>query len=161
MHKDKYSPITVDGIEYKTLSDAVNNFNVKLFIVERKLELGWSVAESFGLVDRIQRCLVKPKVSLKPITIDGVDFESISAAARHYGLKLATLHDRLKRGETPEKAVLTRVSKSKKPITIDGVDFESVSAAARHYGLKPEILYDRLRRGSTPEKAILMKDKRG
>lgn len=56
----------------------------------------WTLEESLGLVKR--------DVKSKTVTVQGVEFPSMSAVARHFGIQLVTFNGRLGRGWTLEEA---------------------------------------------------------
>ena len=90
----------------------------------------------------------------KKITIDNVEFESIVAAARHYGVNVKSFINRLRKGWTPEEAAgLVPEMLKLKRVTVEGVEFESIVAVARHYGVGCNRLRRRLKIGWTLEEA--------
>ncbi len=68
-----------------------------------------------------------------PVSIGGVRYSSIKAAARALGVAPATVVARLKRaGEWRDKR--------RKPVTVAGRHFNSVREAARAFGVTPETI---------------------
>jgi hypothetical protein len=93
----------------------------------------------------------------KPCVVDGVTYESLSAAARAYGLPVATVQMRLLRGRTIEEAVTLapdEANTSATPITIEGTTYPSVRAAIRAYGMSWNTVMSRVPRGWKLEDAI-------
>ena len=89
-----------------------------------------------------------------PIRINGVWYDSLSAACRAHGVMLQTVLLRMKRGETVEQAFTGRdrrigsLSLRKYgPFEIDGQTYNSLVDLAYAYGLEPCTVYRRYRAG--------------
>lgn len=89
----------------------------------------------------------------KPVTIEGVVYGNLSAAAAAYGISTSTLKFRLNAGMTPDNAAAMGPGgkTSGKSVVLDGSTFRSMNAAARYaadrYRVTFEVARDRLRRG--------------
>ena len=93
----------------------------------------------------------------KPCTINGVHYESESAATRALGINLMTIRTRLRSSNFPEyiSKHYTKVKRRKKivPIlcTIKGVEYDSLSDASRKTGKSPYMIFKRLRSFDFPD----------
>ena len=85
-----------------------------------------------------------------PTRIRGVDYPSISEAARQLKLNPSTIYAALEKGSLEQVGMLRR---NKRPCTINGVDYPSLSAAGRVLGITPQSLgvwLDRRAKGIKP-----------
>jgi hypothetical protein len=93
------------------------------------------------------------------ITSDG-KFQSVRQAAARYGLKEATLHQRLRNGWTPDQAVGNKKRPKQtpkgnsKPIVCHGTSYHSRFALADAFGVNRIRTAKRLRSGWTPKQAV-------
>ncbi len=88
------------------------------------------------------------EIPKKRTIIDGVEYESRTAAARALGVTNSTILNRLRRPDQDRAKRDYSHSRMKKPTIIDGVEYESQTAAARALGLTPSALNHRLRRAT-------------
>jgi predicted GIY-YIG superfamily endonuclease len=93
----------------------------------------------------------------KSITVFGVIYPSIDAAARAHDLKPITVDKRLKKGWPIERA-FSRVSQRDRPVEIGGRVYASLKAAATAAGISTQTLLVRLNNGWTKEQAIGLSD---
>jgi len=100
-----------DGKKYRhpSLRAAAEAHGVSENNLQRRLKEGWSTQEALGLVERPGAEQKKPI----RIRIDGkmVTYASRGAAARSHGLSVQTLLDRLRRGWSIRRALLTPAGK--------------------------------------------------
>lgn|GEM_PF-3408540 len=90
-------PLEFDGQKFNTQKEIADYFGVKrATFAYRYNKANWSLSESLGLVKR--------DVEIETVTVDGQEFPSISAVARHFGIQLVTFNGRLGRGWTLEEA---------------------------------------------------------
>lgn len=86
------------------------------------------------------------------LIVDGVEFASRSAAARHYGIDPKLVNERVtKFGWSLAQAVGAESRPSKahsKPVEINGVSYNSVSEAAKALGMAKTTLARRLKSGA-------------
>jgi len=86
----------------------------------------------------------------KPVTIRGVTYPSISAAARAHGVRPSTIHSAMERGRLDYVGVGS--SKNGKwngsPVVIRGVTYSSLREAARALGVSPQAVSTALMRGT-------------
>ena len=85
------------------------------------------------------------------LIVDGVEFASRSAAARHYGIESKLVNERVtKFGWSLAQAVGAESRPSKahsKPVEINGVKYNSVSEAAKALGIAKTTLARKLKSG--------------
>ena len=82
----------------------------------------------------------------KPCQFDNIDFPSMRAAAKHFGVSVPLLRDRMRRGLTGPP---TRKQDRSRPCTLAGIKFPSMNAAARHFDVNPNTVKEWIRRGVT------------
>jgi len=146
------APIVVDGVEYPSITRASEVFGVAYKNVVSRLKKGWTIRETFGIDPA-------PREHAKPFAAGGVTYASQAEAARANGIAPATLHNRLKHGWTPERAL--DAGASARSIRVGGRDHRSVNKAAAAHGLAATTVLNRLRRGWTPEQALGLADAPG
>ena len=93
------------------------------------------------------------------IEINGVVFPSRRAAARAHNVSDVTVHQRLKKGWTPEQAVGVaspppRARPKGRTIDCDGLRYTSLTTFAEAFDTPREMVKQRLKRGWTPEQAV-------
>lgn len=92
------SPVTVDGQKFPSISAAANHYGLNKYVVNQRLQLyGWSVREAFELDER--------RTPGTTVTIEDIEYSSITKAARAYGVGVGSLERNLKKGYSPEQAV--------------------------------------------------------
>lgn len=89
-------------------------------------------------------------VKKQPCTIDGVNYESKSAAARALGIYVGVLKNRLNSSNFPEyvskhhKKIKHTKNTAPMPCTIKGIEYPSITNAARELRESPNTIYNRL-----------------
>ncbi|MBE4128786.1 hypothetical protein HJ105_18425 [Vibrio parahaemolyticus] len=90
--------------------------------------------------------------------IEGVEFPSRTAAARHYGLNPKLVNERVtKFGWTLEQALELEVRPKgdySKKVAIDGTEYSSMRQAARELGVAQSTLMNRIKAGISVEEAL-------
>jgi hypothetical protein len=91
-------------------------------------------------------------------SVEGIEFASRSAAARHYGINPKLVNERVtKRGWTLEQSLELEPSPSgafRKPVVIDGTEYSSMREAARKLGVAQSTLMNRIKSGIAVEDAL-------
>ncbi|MET3246351.1 hypothetical protein ABIE53_003096 [Burkholderia sp. OAS925] len=89
----------LDGREY-TVEEASRHFGVRFADISFRIRTGWNARQAVGLD-------APPRPTSAPIGIrvEGVDYRSISAAAKAYGADPSHVGSRLRLGFTPEQSV--------------------------------------------------------
>ncbi|HCG6900536.1 TPA: hypothetical protein NJ315_004098 [Vibrio parahaemolyticus] len=94
----------------------------------------------------------------KTLTVEGVEFPSRTAAARHYGLNPKLVNERItKFGWTLEQALELEVRPKgdyRKKVVIDGTEYSSMRQAARELGVAQSTLMNRIKAGISVEEAM-------
>jgi len=151
--------VTVEGRTFPNIKAAADFYGVNESTARGRLgRLGWTPEEAFGVVEKKVF-----KKNHKPITIDGMTFETNVAAAKFYGLTASAWFMRLHSGYTPEQAAgLEPKPKNKHPLAketeVFGKTYPSLDEACRCLGKKNNILFAtvkaRLQRGWSIEDAV-------
>ena len=117
------------GNEYQTLRDMANAYGINYLTLCQRLKKKMSLEEALTPALELKN---KPK----PITApDGKEYPSFRSLAMAYGIRLTTLHNRLKKMSL-EEALTTPVgiNLNIKPVTgPDGKEYPSIAALARAY----------------------------
>ena len=110
------------GLNYRTVSNRISRS-------------GQSPEEAVGL------SLPEPGHK-KPIVIHGSTYPSVNAAARQFGVASSLVHERLKRGYSPEDAVSKiRLGKDRGiPVKVGKQKFQSLKLAAQHFGISESVV---------------------
>ena len=69
------------------------------------MSIGWSLEEALGMVKRNRPKGAKNNPLWKKVVVDGVQYRSIRAAAKVYGVPYNAVYKRVKMGWPIEKAV--------------------------------------------------------
>ena len=103
----KYEPVDHKGIRYKNFAAMAESYGLKGACVMSRLARGWD----------LEKALTTPKngtlkeIHSKKITIEGIEFASITEACEHYNIRIHTYRDRLRKGMSQEEALTTPVCK--------------------------------------------------
>jgi len=145
-------PIVIDGVAYRTRTDAAKAWGVPLTTFIRRLNDGCDPAEAVQLD-------LKGRT---PVTVDGKKFRSIKEAAKAYGLTYGTFQARIMRGWSPEEAAglakkkraTAKLRRTKTAVTVAGVEYTSITSAAERRGFTYSCISKRLKNGLTIEQAF-------
>jgi hypothetical protein len=138
--------IKLNGIEYLSIVAAAKALGVNPITSQVRLNKGWSTEEAFSLKER-------PAQSKRKIMASGMEFPSLPAAARHFGLSPLKVKTRVLRGWTLQEALELEVRSPPKPahrtrisITASNGErtFDSIKEAALAFGLEPGTVRARL-----------------
>ncbi|TOB65466.1 hypothetical protein [Vibrio parahaemolyticus] len=92
------------------------------------------------------------------LTVEGVEFPSRTAAARHYGLNPKLVNERItKFGWTLEQALELEARPKgdyRKKVVIDGTEYSSMRQAAKELGVAQSTLMNRIKVGISVEDAL-------
>jgi hypothetical protein len=94
-----------------------------------------------------------------PVTVEGITFISLNAAARHYGVEEYSVHQRMNRyGFSLEEAIgieyKQKQPRKTNPYEVDGQTFPNFADACRQYGLEDSAVRSRLKIGWTIRQAF-------
>ncbi|MGY6424791.1 hypothetical protein ACXITW_19685 [Vibrio parahaemolyticus] len=94
----------------------------------------------------------------KTLTVEGVEYPSRTAAARHYGLNPKLVNERVtKFGWTLEQALELETRPKgdyRKKVVIDGTEYSSMRQAAKELGVAQSTLMNRIKAGISVEEAL-------
>ncbi|CAK2410219.1 conserved hypothetical protein [Vibrio crassostreae] len=94
----------------------------------------------------------------KTLTVEGVEFTSRTAAARHYGLNPKLVNERVtKFGWTLEQALELEARPTtpyRKKVVIDGTEYSSMRQAAKELGVAQSTLMNRIKSGISVKDAL-------
>jgi hypothetical protein len=92
------------------------------------------------------------------VTVEGIQYKSISEAARYYGFAASKVSARLALSWTIEEALeiapRARTNSMGRPILVNGVQYAKIKNAAEEYGFSGRFIANRLNLGLTPEQAL-------
>ena len=157
----RYIEIKVEGKTFKNIKAACDFYGLNESVVRGRLNSRrnkWTVEEAFEIVEKFL-----PHPNLKPIVIDGKEFEGHKHAARFYGINYGTLYSRMESGYTPEQAVGIEPKPVKKhhaakEITVFGGTYPSIDEACRQLAAQNGLFFNtvkgRLHRGWSIEDAV-------
>lgn len=148
MKNKKHKRITIQGIEYPTIRDAVKAVSlVSESVVYRNISKGWSPEEALGLIER------KHKKSINQVAheIDNAAFPSTAAMCRYFNVTVSTYECRVRRGYTKKQALSIepkpKLKSNNKKTDVNGVKFDSLISVATQYNLPLRLVYDRFEKG--------------
>ena len=145
--------VKVGGVDYPSVNEAARAYGIDAAVVHNRLRRGKSIDEAFsaGPLPNHGRS--------KPITLAGMSFGSVKAAAEHYGVDPYTAQWRIRNGWGPEQAMeLTPAPIHSRPLTFGGKQYDSIAQLARSYGQDPDLVRRRLDTGRTVEEALGQKE---
>jgi hypothetical protein len=94
----KWRHITIEGVTYRTLSDACRALNLAEHLAYGRINRGWTIEEALGLAPR------KSRNRPQKMVVEGIEYSSISEASRKYELDDTLVGYRLKSGWSVEQA---------------------------------------------------------
>ncbi len=123
--------------EFGSVTAASAYYGLSAKAVDSRLRLGWSIDETFGLLERSEtkkRGRKKGSTIGHLVSIEGVVYQSTSQAAKALNIKLGTFSYRLRKGWTPDQASgktpAPQNNKRVKVLSVNGVDYNSIPALA-------------------------------
>ena len=132
-------PISIDSHSFESYGQAAEFYGVASSKFNLRINrLGWSPEEAAELQQRGRRQRKTIRVILDE---QQLEFPSIQAAAKHFGIERSTVHYRLKHGWTVEEALgivqprpeLRQIGAFN--LTFEGEVFKTVSSLAQHAGV--------------------------
>jgi hypothetical protein len=151
-HRD----IQIDGTAYESLKDAANALGITaLAIMNRAASSNFPDCAIAG-IEKTQKD-EKLAVMAIPVTIDGVEYETQSAAARALEIDINTLKKRCASPAFPDyvcASIPKKAPKDGKPsllrVEIDGISYRSVNAAYKALGVDRPIIKARCKSDDWP-----------
>lgn len=152
----KANSIVIDGKTYASAKKACEAFGTTYADFNNNRSHGLSKEEAVkaGHVDWRTVNMSKSAV-VKPVTVDGVDYESIAAACRAYNVSERRVRGRLAAGYSLEDALRGNLdsTKPKDKYSWRGKSYVTVAEMADDMGVNHITLGMHIRKGRTPEEA--------
>jgi hypothetical protein len=130
--------IMIEGQHFQSHIQAAKHYNISYRTFKSRLDRGWTPEQAADL-DRH----VTSKVIKEPLIIEGVEYKSISAAAKFYKISRQTFHLRMKNGQSGEEAARVvekprankAVAVEDTSVTVGGMVFENYTKAAEKFNV--------------------------
>lgn len=153
--------IRVENRMFKSKEEAAKFYNLKPSTVKWRINNGWSIEETFGLVDRnkdtynfnnkIYKSINALYNDNKEYFVNGLNIQNSN-----------TINNRIRNGWTFEEAVTIPARTTRKtvkrrkmrPITVHGKKYKSINAAVKANKLKYATVIERLEKGYSIKKAF-------
>lgn len=143
----KRQKVEVDGIEYKSISEACKAYNVQVPTCFNRLKKGYSIEEA-----------LKPEAHeiLHECVEDhlGNKFNTFKSMCDFYKLDRSTVQTRLKSGLTLEEALTKEIKDKNTFIGPDGKEYNNLAELCKKHNKKITLVKDRIRLGWTLEEAL-------
>lgn len=136
--------IDYNGIEYKSLSAMLREYNLPKHIYKKRVELGWD----------IERILTTPCFEVREECIDhtGRPFKSIQEMCKYHKVHITTYLARLKQGYSKEYALTHR--QEFKVRDYNNKEFETVSKMCEYHGVNRTTYDTRIKAGKSLRDAL-------
>ena len=130
--------IMVEGKSFQSHIQAAKFYAISYRTFKSRLDRGWTPEQAAGIERHVTSKVIK-----EPIIIENVEYKSISAAARRYGISRQTFHLRMKNGKSAEEAagILKAARPNKAPtiedtsVTVGGMVFKNYIEAAKKFNV--------------------------
>lgn len=97
-HRYELPPLVIGGKTYSA-KEAAEHFGVSYKRISERMRTGWSAAQAVGVEP-------PPKFDkIENFEVEGVKYDSVSAAAERYGVSHHMIFSRLRKGYSPEQSV--------------------------------------------------------
>jgi hypothetical protein len=153
-------PVVVKGVRYRSIAAAARAYGLKPHVVGDRLDSGWSPEQACGLSEAPEWAR-RPKKLIVTVGEKVMRFESVSSAARFFGVSYEAASSRLDSGWSVEEAfdlIPTKRKYARAPISVvlrgQPVTFPNLAVAAKAMGLGRGIVAARLRKGWLLEEAL-------
>lgn len=129
-----YRKCVVAGREFKSLKAAAEHYVQNYKLLHQRMTAGWTLRQALGLDKR-----KKSKTAPKSVSVGGVEFSTLTKAAKHFGLTHGAVRVRQRLGWTVDEAYGLKKREPKtvyynaKSIIVEGIKYPSLTAAARAY----------------------------
>lgn len=127
--------ITIYGVRYKSIAEAANRLNVLPSTIRAHPE---DPLQHYGMVDEARVRVGRPK----RITVNGVDYDSITEAAEALHMEPSHLAYRV-RNASPNEDITRRRPRHGVYVFVNGIRFVSLSEAAQTFKVGVTELYKR------------------
>tara|TARA_R110001583_G_scaffold42134_3_gene133966 strand:+ start:3100 stop:3900 length:801 start_codon:yes stop_codon:yes gene_type:complete len=133
--------IVVKGVRFASISAAAKHYGVKASTASHRLNHLENPTN-----DEIDKCFVNGRRINGGITVKGVWYPSVLAAAKFHGIGKGRIYRRLGLLENPTADEISECFVKSTSITVNRVEYPSAAAAARHYGISVDKTRRLLRR---------------
>jgi hypothetical protein len=138
--------LVVNGKRFESISELAREYNMKDVTLRKRI-----LKQRLSPEEAVHRQIGKSGNKIN-LSINGIEYESITQLAKAFNLEPYILYSRIKKGFTVEEAVQKPLKG--KIIEVDGKKFNSIAEAARYYNLIPEYVQKKLKDGQTNEQAL-------
>lgn len=147
-------PITIKGVEYRYLKDALKAYNISAPSYRRRLERGFSMEDA--ITSRHITSGMREFIgNEKPISIGNMKFKSTKEFCEFCGINHRTYYSRLKKGWSLKKIANTPPRSQQKPIKIKGIEYSSLTDALNAYKISRQTVHIRMKKnGMSLKEAI-------
>lgn len=144
----------VEGVVYESLVKLARSYGIEPTVLHNRIKVSkWSMSQALGFEE-------SPLPNYE-VVVEGVLYESISSAARAYGIDLHKVHSRMiKSNWTLEEALgiiprkkITTTGKSIE-LTYEGVPFKSLKSLCTTYGINVRSVYSKIKTGVSVVDAV-------
>lgn len=149
--------VTIDGVEYGSISEAARSFGIEPSLLGARLRKGYTPEQAAGLVPPPEK---STPYNAESLVVGDREFQSLTAAAKAFDIPPQQIHKRIKQlGWTVEEAfeLVDRKgvpSNHAKKVVVDGVTYNSIRDASAAYGLSQSTVNRRVKGGMSLEDAL-------
>lgn len=141
----KGKPVTFNGIEYKSQAEAAKALGCCAATISNYVNRGIT-----DIPKNRSRRKTKKASKRHPITLNGVEYGSLTEAAKALGYSVTSISKYAKNGITEIKPRAEKKAQKRQKIVVDGVEYKSIhDAEIKLYGKYTSRLYNRVLRGET------------
>ena len=138
-----------NGVEYNSITQLASLHNLTCAIVSSRLNLGWTLDEALGVVERDST-----RTNCTAVEYDNKYYDSVADLAEAYNLKPMTLYKRLNRGKSLEEALGSCRKKTKFNGVYKNKEYTSLSSLSRETGVGRKRIKTKLDSGCSLEDAV-------
>lgn len=146
--------ITFRDTIYSSVKELAAAYGAHYGNVVRRLRYGWSIEQALGLAVKPSRKAHNAEI----LVSKSGQFSSIREAAETFGIKEATIANRLRLGWSIDEALgldaHPEIERVGNRVVCEGQEHSSIASFAKHYGQNVVRVRRRLMSGWTPEQAI-------
>lgn len=141
----KGKPVTFNGVEYRTQAEAAKALGYSDSTISNYVNRGIT-----DIPKNVPRRKAKKASGIHPITLNGVEYGSLTEAAKALGYSVTSISKYAKNGITEVEPRVEKKAQKRQKIVVDGVEYKSIhDAEITLYGKYTGRLYNRVLRGET------------
>jgi hypothetical protein len=156
MERKIYRDVQIDGTAYESIRAAAQALGVTEATIINRAASSNFPSYVIGSIEKVQRD-EKTAVLAIPVTVDGIEYETQSAAARAHGISVGDVKKRCASPAFPDyvcASIPKKAPKDGKPsllrVEIDGISYRSVNAAYKALGVDRPIIKARCKSDDWP-----------